>query len=81
MSFRISLRPEVAADISDAADWYESKRPGLGGEFAEAIFQAVDGLALNPFLTSRRHRSRDIRFAYPIRFPYRIVYEVTEKLS
>ncbi len=76
MSFRVVLRPEADSDISDTAAWYENQRTGLGGEFAEAVFQAIDELAVNPLLTSRRHRRRNIRFTMPARFPYRIIYEI-----
>jgi plasmid stabilization system protein ParE len=76
MSFRVVLRPEADLDIADAAAWYENERTGLGGEFAEAVFQAIDALAINPLLTSRRHRRRNIRCTIPARFPFRIIYEV-----
>jgi len=77
MSFRVRLRPEAEDDIFEAAEWYEREQAGLGGKFAAAVFSAIDALADNPFLTSRRHRRRDIRFATPGRFPYRVVYEVS----
>ena len=77
MSFRVLLRPEAEADIGAAATWYEEQKTGLGCEFVEALFQAVDALSANPLLTSRRHRRRNIRWVFPDRFPYRIIYEVT----
>ena len=69
MSFRVVLRPEAESDISEATTWYENQRPGLGEEFTEAVFQAVDALADNPLLRSRRHRRRNIRIASPRRLP------------
>jgi len=76
MSFRVLLRPEAEADIGDAATWYEEQKADLGIEFVEAVFRAVDALSVNPLLTSRRHRRRNIRWVFPDRFPYRIIYEV-----
>ena len=76
MSFRVLRRPEVEADIGDAATWYEEQKEGLGREFVEAIFHTVDALSGNPLLTSRRHRRRNIRWVFTDRFPYRIIYEV-----
>jgi len=76
MSFRLLLRPEAEADIGGGATWYEEQRAGLGHEFVEAVFDAVDALSVNPLLTSRRHQRRDIRWVFPGRFPYRIIYEV-----
>jgi len=78
MSLNLLLRPEGEADIGDAATWYEEQKAGVGGEFVEAIFHAVDALSGNPLLTSRRHRRRNIRWVFPDRFPYRIIYEVTK---
>ena len=76
MSFRVLLRPEAEGDIADGATWYEDQGAGLGREFVEAIFYAVDALSVNPLLASRRHRRRNIRWVFPDRFPYRIIYEV-----
>jgi len=73
MSFQVLLRPEAEADIGDAATWYEEQTTGLGREFVESIFYAVDALSAIPLLTSRRHRRRNIRWVYPDRFPYRII--------
>jgi plasmid stabilization system protein ParE len=78
MSFRVLFRPEAEADVADGATWYEDQRAGLGSEFVEAVFHAVDALSVNPLLASRRHRRRDIRWVFPERFPYRIIYEVAD---
>jgi mRNA-degrading endonuclease RelE of RelBE toxin-antitoxin system len=37
-----------------------------------------DALAENPLLNSRRHPRKNIRWRYPDRFPYRVIYEVIE---
>jgi hypothetical protein len=34
---RLVVRPAAEADIRAAALWYESRSPGLGGEFLRAI--------------------------------------------
>jgi len=76
MSFQVLLRPEAEADIGDAATWYKEQKSRLGREFVEAIVHEVDAPSANPLLTSRRHRRRNIRWVFPDRFPYRIIYEV-----
>ena len=58
------LRPEAETDIGDAATWYEEQKAGLGGEFVEAVFHAIDALSVNPLLTSRRHRLRNSRWIF-----------------
>lgn len=52
--------------------------PGLGAGFREELIQVFDVLAENPLLQCRRHPHKNIRWRYPNRFPYRVVYEVIE---
>ena len=79
MKWRVEFRPEVAQDVAAAADWYEARQAGLGARFVEEIIEVWDALAENPTLNCRRHPSRNIRWRYPNRFPYRVVYEVVEQ--
>jgi toxin ParE1/3/4 len=78
MSWRVVVRPEAEDDITEAAKRYERKQEGLGVEFREAVIEVLDVLAENPFLNSRKHPRRHIRWRYPDRFPYRVIYEVIE---
>jgi toxin ParE1/3/4 len=78
VSWTVEFRPEVEHDIGEAAAWYEARRPGLGAEFVEEVVRVWHALAENPLLNSRRHPSKDIRWRYPERSPYRIIYEVRE---
>jgi toxin ParE1/3/4 len=57
---------------------YEARQPGLGAEFAEEIIRVWDSLSENPLLNSRRHSTQNIRWRYPARFPYRVIYEARE---
>lgn len=54
------------------------RQPGLGAQFVEEIILVWDSLAENPLLNSRRHSTKNIRWRYPERFPYRVIYEVNE---
>ena len=78
MNWRVVVRPEVRADLDEAAAWYDSRRAGLGREFVAAVVKILPALADNPYLNSRRHRTLHIRWRYPERFPYRIIYRVDE---
>jgi plasmid stabilization system protein ParE len=78
MNWRVVIRPEVESDVTGAARWYESQQAGLGAEFVEEIIQIWDALADNPLLNARRHPRKNIRWRYPERFPYRVIYEVSE---
>jgi plasmid stabilization system protein ParE len=79
MSWRIVVRPDAQSDVAEASQWYETRRTGLGIEFREAVIQVLDALADNPLLNCRQHPQRNIRWRYPRRFPYRVIYEVFEE--
>jgi toxin ParE1/3/4 len=78
MSWRVVIRPEVEQDVAEAAAWYETRQPGLGGEFVEEVIRVWDALAENPLLSTRKHPRKDIRWRYPDRFPFRVIYHVDE---
>ena len=77
MKWRVELAPQVQRDVTEAAEWYESRQTGLGSQFVEEIIKVWDALADNPLLNCRRHPAKDIRWRYPENFPYRVVYEGT----
>jgi toxin ParE1/3/4 len=80
MKYQLQVRPQVESDIEAAALWYEERRPGLGREFVYEVRQAMTRLALNPLLYSIRHRRYPVRWIFPNRFPYRIVFLVEEDI-
>lgn len=79
MNWRVEFRPEVERDVAEAAAWYEAREPGLGAEFVEEVICVWDALAENPLLNSRQDRAKQVRWRYPERFPYRVVYRVDEQ--
>lgn len=79
MKWQVVIRSRVQEDVAEAAAWYEARREGLGLEFREEVIVVFDALADNPFLNSRRHPTRNIRWRYPERFPYRVLYEILEE--
>ena len=78
MNWRVEFAPEVERDVAEAAEWYETRQSGLGIRFIEEIIRVWDELAENPLLASRHHPTKNIRWQYPERFPYRVIYEVDE---
>ena len=58
MKWRVVFPPEVEGDVTDAAEWYDSKPEGLGRQFREEVIQLFDELALNPLLGCRRHPTK-----------------------
>ena len=78
MKWRVVIRPEVEQDVAEATRWYESHQAGLGAEFVEEVIRVWDALETDPLIQARRHPRKNIRWQYPERFPYRVVYEVLE---
>jgi hypothetical protein len=50
MNWLVEFAPEVEPDVKTAAEWYESRQPGLGGQFIEEIIHVWEALASNPLL-------------------------------
>lgn len=78
MSYRLDIGPEAEDDIRSAARWYGGERTGLEVDFTEAVYTAIDSLADNALLYRiklRRHR-HEVRWMFPKRFPYRVIYYV-----
>ena len=79
MNWLVNIRPAALEDIENAADWYEQRSPGLGTDFVARIRAAIASLALEPDLPRIRHARWKIRWIYPKRFPYRIIYRITDQ--
>jgi plasmid stabilization system protein ParE len=64
----IRFRPEVAVDLREAAEWYNEKRDGLGDEFLDEFWSAVDTIGDRPL--SFGIASTGLRACRLARFPY-----------
>ena len=77
MTVRFRSEPEASAELDEAVRWYEDQRPGLGGDFLEAIDTALSKIRRWPLLGSH---VPDVPADLPVRrvpvprFPYHIVY-------
>ena len=78
MSYRLDIWPEAVNDIRQAARWYETELTGLGIDFTEVVYAAVDSLADNALLyhIRARCRRREVRWLLTTRFPYRVIYYI-----
>jgi plasmid stabilization system protein ParE len=56
--------------------WYEQQETGLGREFLRAARDMIDSLSANPLIYQVRSRRKQVRWAYPHRFLYRIIFRV-----
>jgi len=78
VSFRLVVRPQVDDDLQIIEEWYEEQRPGLGHEFLREVRETIDRLLANPLIYRSRYRRRQVRWAYTRRFPYRVIFRVTD---
>ena len=67
-----SFHPDAEAELADAADYYEARRPGLGKAFAGEVTRTISLIREHPDAGSPVGPSR--RRMLVSRFPYAIVY-------
>lgn len=72
----LRVRPEALRELLEAQDWYEQRAPGLGLDFARAV-DAAAARALRMPLAYPRIEA-EFRHIVLRRFPYSIIYYVTE---
>jgi len=70
---KIVLLPAAIDDISEARDWYETRRNGLGDEFLQCVENCIDAIQSNPKMFPFAHKR--YRRALVRRFPYAVFYE------
>ena len=68
---------EAREEFAAAVRWYEEQRTGLGGEFFDAVVHATSLIQAQPEMGTL---SRDCRRRHVLvqRFPYQVVYRVSE---
>jgi toxin ParE1/3/4 len=72
MSLPLEFHPAVRDEIDQAHDWYEERRPGLGGEFLDEVERTLAAVVANP--ARYGFADTDIREGLLPRFPYAIYY-------
>ncbi|MFQ5731061.1 MAG: type II toxin-antitoxin system RelE/ParE family toxin [Planctomycetaceae bacterium] len=79
---RVVVHEEAESEFVDAAQWYDARQAGLGGEFLDELHVAIDKLKDDPEshslletvdVAGRVYRRRALR-----RFPYLIIFEVVK---
>jgi toxin ParE1/3/4 len=74
---RISFRPQARAEIREARSWYEGQVAGLGRAFIAELDATLAFLRLHPQMYMVVSDDGQVRRALLHRFPYSLVYEVT----
>ena len=71
---RIRVLPGAFDDVSEAVDWYNSRRDGLGEEFEDIFFSSARFIQNNPLIYRVVYRS--FRRHIFERFPYSLYYRI-----
>lgn len=79
MSRELRILPEAEAELAAAAEWYESRQPGLGVAFVDAVGHVFEGIVEAPQTSPLWKRGYPYRRHVLRRFPYTIIFTVTER--
>lgn len=71
---QVVFRPEAEDELLEAREWYETRRSGLGREFALAVDEIVNRILDHPLLYQRAYKKT--RRAVLSRFPYAVYYRL-----
>jgi plasmid stabilization system protein ParE len=77
MTRRFTIQPEAADEANKAFNWYEDQQPGLGGEFYRELTRGFEFVMEHPVMP--RIVYRGLRKRKLDRFPYLIIYRVTDE--
>ena len=73
---KINFLQPAEQELSEAVDYYEAQSPGLGFEFFEEVWAAIERIAQYP--KAWQFVSRRARRCQTHRFPYSVIYQVCE---
>lgn len=76
MKRRFRILPEAAAELAAAAEWYESRRSGLGVELIATIDAALEAILATPLACAawrQNYRRYTVRH-----FPYVVFFTLAE---
>ena len=76
MTRRVVFRPQAEEEALEARRWYESRRPGLGQEFGQAMDGLLARVVANPLAFPIAHH--ETRRAVFSRFPYAVYFRLDQ---
>jgi toxin ParE1/3/4 len=71
---RVRFSEPASDELGEAVRWYEARRPGLGGEFFDAVAATVSVIETDPEIGTTISPDGQTRRALVARFPYQVVY-------
>jgi toxin ParE1/3/4 len=76
---KVLLHAGASADLAEAGDWYEARRPGLAGELIVEVDRALEAIGESPLawpMWPGMPASRNIRRFLLGRFPFALPYKL-----
>ena len=70
----IGFHPDADAEVTDAAQYYEVRKAGLGSDLIREVERALDHILTNP--EASQQIGRQMRRKHLLRFPYNLIYVV-----
>ena len=74
---KVIFRPEAEDELIEAIDWYEARGSGLGADLLRCVDACVERISREPESYPIVHR--ETRMGIVRRFPYLLLYRITEK--
>ena len=73
---RIRTSAPAAEELREAVRWYESNQSGLGGDFLDAVTQALSRVNTHPEIGTVISDDGQTRRVLVAAFPYQVVYNL-----
>ena len=73
----VRISEPASEELTHAVRWYETSRPGLGGEFFDAVTGLLTVIGTSPEIGPLSRSDPQTRRVLVRRFPYQIVYRVS----
>jgi toxin ParE1/3/4 len=70
----VHIAPPASEEFTEAVQWYEGKRPGLGREFYDAIIHAATVVRTHPEIGVAVEGPYQYRQFLIDGFPYKLIY-------
>ena len=77
MALEVVFRSQAEDEALEVRRWYESRRPGLGREFGQALDVLIARIAASPLAFPRVHN--ETRRAILSRFPYAVYFRLAKE--
>jgi plasmid stabilization system protein ParE len=72
-----AFHAQAEAELNEAVDYYTARQPGLGRDFAHEVDTAIQNILAYP--NAWTPLSERTRRCLVNRFPYGVIYQVTDK--